>query len=46
MVARSGRHTVPPISSINQAHIGGCDDLLRAGRRRGAWIRYYKETHQ
>jgi glutaredoxin 3 len=27
MVARSGRHTVPQIF-INQAHIGGCDDLV------------------
>lgn len=27
MVARSGRRTVPQIF-INQAHVGGCDDLL------------------
>jgi glutaredoxin 3 len=27
MVARSGRRTVPQIF-INQAHIGGCDDLI------------------
>lgn len=27
MIARSGRHTVPQIF-INQAHVGGCDDLV------------------
>jgi len=27
MVARSGRRTVPQIF-INQAHVGGCDDLI------------------
>jgi glutaredoxin 3 len=34
MVARSGRRTVPQIF-INQAHIGGCDDLIALNDRGG-----------
>ena len=34
MIARSGRRTVPQIF-INQAHIGGCDDLLALDDRGG-----------